>query len=455
MGDARYVMAVDLGASNGRCVLGRLADGRLSAGEVCRFPNAPVAAGGRVYWDVLAIYERIKQAFRNCAAEGIYPECVGIDSWAQDFALVSGSGLPLCPPRCYRDGYTKELFAEKNAGDGPARLADITGSAPFSGSTLFQLGALLREEPGIAAAARELLFIPNLLYRMMGARASCDCTLASASQLCGEGAGWSRELISEFGLPEVFPPIELPGGLIGECSDEFYRETGCRPKIALVAGHDTASAMYAAGERGVGGELVVGSGTWSMMMCETSARVRGFDPVREPFLNVLGARGERLLLRGATGLWCFQQVKKEWEAQGRFPGYAALEAYALERPARAWFDPDEPSLSWNDGMELEIARLCVKNGFDSPKCEGEYYAVIMNSLARKYAAMKADFERLTGKRFGRVRIVGGGAKDPTLLRLTREHTGCEVAAGPVEASSEGNLRLQFRALGLEAVEVRS
>ncbi|MBQ2756762.1 MAG: hypothetical protein IJF27_08815 [Oscillospiraceae bacterium] len=451
MSDKRYLMAVDLGASNGRCVLGEWDGECLSAREILRFPNGPVeTADGRLWWNVFAIYENIKKALKICVDEGCAPECIGIDSWAQDFGLIGKQGQPFAMPRCYRDSYTHEDHAAFMADPEKVDwLWNSTGTTGFSGTSLFQLNAQKKESPAVIESAASMLYIPNLLYYYMSGVVSCDCTLSSFSLLYdNEKKCWSNEVIEKFGLPDIFPEAATPGQIIGEASDEILRETGCRPKIALVAGHDTASALYAAPDGDDKETLVISSGTWSMMLSVSDKCPKEFLTPGCGLGSGLGARNEWIITGGVTGLWMFQQCKRRWEAEGRFPGYPALEGYAAEHTdIETYFDTEAPSLSWNQDMEAEIGKLCEEKGFAAPKDQFETYNTIMNSLARKYAETVKQFSELTGIEKKRIRLIGGGSKDPTLVALTKKHSGLEVLTGPIESSCAGNMMLQLVALG--------
>ncbi|MBE6931484.1 MAG: hypothetical protein E7463_14515 [Ruminococcaceae bacterium] len=444
----RTIMAIDLGASNGRCVLGEWDGKVLNGREILRFPNGPIeTADGRLWWDIPFIFNKIKEALRICAAEGCAPECIGIDSWAQDFGLIDRNGLPLTMTRCYRDTYTQELYDRFMAEKGSQWLFDRTGTRPFNGSTLFQLASLRQQAPSITSAASQLLYVPGLLNYFFSGVPTCDCTLSSFSGIYDNRRRcWNEEIIRHFDLPAVLPEVLIPGQIIGELSENIALDCGCRPKIALTAGHDTASALYAAPDADDPETLLISSGTWSMMMCTTGGIVE-LDAENDPFSNGLGARGETIMTRGMTGLWIFQQCKKRWEMEGRFPGYAALEQYAAEHPAESYFDVDAPELSRVTDMESTIARLCRENGFAAPETPHEYYNTILNSLAITYAGAVKRFGELTGTPKKRIRLLSGGSKDPTLQALTRRHTGCEVVTGPVEASCVGNMMLQLTAIG--------
>ncbi len=465
MAKKRYIMAVDLGASNGRCILGEWDGEKLSGREILRFPNGPIeTADGRLWWNIPHIYTKIIEALQKCAAEGCRPECIGIDSWAQDFGLIDSTGLPLSMTRCYRDTYTQagyDRFLQKYGADW---LFDRTGTLPFSGSTLFQLAALQEQSPALVGSAHRLLHVPNLLNYFLGGVVSCDCTLSSFSQLYDNRANcWSRDIIDTFSLPDVFPEVLIPGQLIGQTGASIERETGCRPKLALVAGHDTASALYAAPDADDPETLVISSGTWSMMMsvvsgandCRTNSEtcaksqtvIPGCNAYIPSVTNGLGAQGEHILTNGVTGMWMLQRCMHRWELENRFPGYPALEQYAFAHPAEAFFDVDAPELSWTTDMEEEIGRLCRAKGFTAPKDPFEFYNTILNSLAIKYAATAKSFEELTGVAKKRIRMLSGGSKAPVLVELTRRHTGCDILTGPVEASCVGNLALQLTALG--------
>lgn len=441
------VMAADLGASNGRCILGEYDGSRVTFRQIRRFGIAPVRIGESLYWNPLQFLDEIKSAVAGCVKVGLPPDTISIDSWAQDFGLITRNGTLLGLPHCYRDPYTAGSYRMLEKRIGMERIFGSCGVVPFPGSTLPQLVAQTTREPWIADCADSLLFIPNLLYYFMSGVVSCDYTLASFTSLYDNFARrWHGGLIGGLGLPAIFPEAKEPGQVIAETDESFSAEAGCRMKIVLGAGHDTLSAFFASPGSMDRDTIVISSGTWSMLLGAVEKPLTEYNPA-QPFYNTLGPDGRPVLCRGVTGLWILQQCMKQWRAEDPSLTYESLARKAASFEADAWFDADSPELSLSADMCATVRRLCEENGSGSVKNRQEIYLSILNSLARKYAQVVGDFERVTGAHIEKIRVVGGGARNPVLTALTEKHTGRQVLTGPFEATSIGNILCQLIALG--------
>ena len=442
-----HVIAIDVGASNGRVMAGSFDGSRLAVREAGRFPNTPVGLAGGFYWNILSLYDSIKSILRQLNQQGQEVASLAFDTWAQDFGLIGSRSL-LANPRHYRDPYTEGQVAAASQKMSPREMFDVIATRPFQGATFYQLLAMKEKQPRLLACADHLLFMPNLLTYLASGIISCDCTLASFSQMYDIfRKDWSGEIRSRFDLPDILPPVQLPGQVIGQTDYDFAADTGYSGiKVVLAAGHDTASAAFTKLRHGEN-SLVISCGTWSMLVAGSDQPVVSYRDTDLSFSNALGADGRYILVRGITGLWMLQQCKREWQAAGTDVGYAELERYAFEHDCPAWFDVDDPRLAQMQSMSQAIAQLCLQNGFAAPRSPHEYYTVIMHSLARKYQQAFAEYESVTGRVYNPVHIIGGGAKDPVLRELTARYSHKDVVAGPAEATAIGNILLQLIALG--------
>jgi rhamnulokinase len=441
------VIAVDIGASNGRVMVGGFDGSKLEVHEAGRFPNTPVHLAGGLFWNVLSLYDSIRDIIGRCYRQGLEPSAIAFDTWAQDFGLI-GNGILLSNPRHYRDPYTDGQVFKAGNKMAPGALFDIVATHPFQGSAFYQLMAMREKYSGLLDHADHLLFMPNLFTYLTCGLVSCDCTIASFSQMYDiSQKKWSSDILARFDLPDILPSAQNPGQIIGKTDQEFNEETGYSGlNVVLAAGHDTASAAYTMLGRN-DSPLVVSSGTWSMFVANVERPVTSFRDSGMNFTNALGADGKHILVRGLTGLWILQQCMKQWKTNGLVLIFAELERYALEHVCDVWFDVDDPELAQTQNMLQTVADLCIKNGFTSPGSPYEYYTVIMHSLARKYEQVFLEFEAVTGKPHKNICIIGGGAKDPVLRSLTSYYSNRKVITGPCEATALGNILLQLIALG--------
>ena len=440
------VLAFDLGASNGRCILGAFDGQRLNLEEIGRFDNAAVELGHDIFWDILWIYNNIKRLTGECVNKKIKISSIGVNSWAQDYGLV-GNGTLLTQVRSYRDPYTDGIFNTRHDLISPERLFRLNGTAPFKGATLYQLAAAARQNPGLFNGDIILQFIPNLISYFMTGVTSCDCTLASFSQIYNNTDNcWSGDIINTFGIPRILPSADIPGRIIGYTNQVFKEQTGLKPvPVALVAGHDTASAVYGAMDKNHANTLYLSSGTWSMLAAHVDEPVTDHKTAGDEYYNAAGANGNRLLIRGVTGLWILQECIKIW----RRDGYE-IDAHILEKgfdnDICGWFDADDPRLFHNYDMNAAVRELLNENGFSAGSNAAVYHA-ILDSMARKYKHITEIYETIINKKFDKIKIIGGGLKNKLLNDLTGKYTGKRIETGHPEASAVGNILLQLQALG--------
>ena len=443
-------IAIDLGASNGRVIVGALDSGRLSLREIHRFEHAPRNMGGALRWDWSHIVAQVRGGLARAAE--LCPGIAGLscDSWAQDFGLLDPTGRLMAEPVCYRDARTAgmpESFAHIISPDDLVRRVGST-AAPIT--TLCQLRALAQDEPDALAGAWRMLHIADLIHHDLCGMAVTDRTMATASGLRALATGaWDTELLDALGIPSHFLPevVERPG-VIGRVRAD------CAPAPALVgvpviagAGHDTAAASVLCTDRD---HALLSCGTWSMLGCISEDPIVPEAPAREG-LAILGMSAGRWgLMRPIAGLWPLQQCRLHWEREGLSVGWAEVIAGAAGRPPIALIDLDAPALGAPGDLPGAIADYCRQTHQPTPEGPAEVAAAILHSLAFEHRLGLEALERVTGRRFGAVRMVGGGSANTLLCRLTAEATGRPVIAGPTEATAAGNIIGQMRARGLIA-----
>lgn len=440
-----YHLAVDIGASSGRHMLGWVEDGVMRVEEVYRFENGLVEQNGRLCWDVERLTDEIVRGLRRCGESGRVPETVAIDTWGVDFVLVDAAGERVGEAVAYRDGRTAGVPERVDTLIPWEELYARTGLSRQSYNTIYQLTALRERHPEQLSRARHLLMMPDyFVYRLTG-QMTCEYTEATTTGLlAAETRDWDRTLLRRLSLPDtLFLPVSAPGMRVGALRPEVAAQTGFQTTVVLAASHDTASAVMAVPSEEED-TLYISSGTWSLMgierpqpLCTAECRESGFSNE--------GGFGESIcVLQNIMGLWMVQSVRRQSGGNRSFPELSALAAAA---DISSVVDVcDERFLAPAD-MAAEVAAACADSGQPVPQSLGETLAVIYQSLAHAYADATSRMERMTGRHYPRIHIIGGGSRDTYLNRLTARAAGRPVTAGPVEATAIGNLCAQLLATG--------
>ncbi|MFI9802913.1 rhamnulokinase family protein [Streptomyces sp. NPDC052301] len=434
--------AVDLGASSGRVMLGRVGPDSVELSEVHRFPNRPVRVPEGLRWDVLGLYGGVLDGLRAVGPV----DSVGIDGWAVDHGLLDADGALLGNPVHYRDART-EGVAEKVWATVPAEeLYAATGLqyAPFN--TLYQLTAA-RSTAQFARAVR-LLLIPDLLTYWLTGEQGTELTNASTTQLIDPRTRtWSYDVAGRLGIDlGLFAPLRQPGDPAGVLRPEVLRETGLTGPVPVTAvgSHDTASAVAAVpatGER----FAYICTGTWSLAGLELTAPVLTEESRAANFTNELGLDGTVRYLRNIMGLWLLQECVRAWGE----PDLGALLREAAGVPAlRSVVDAGDERFLAPGRMPERIAGSCRESGQPVPASRAEVTRCILDSLALAHRRAVRDAQRLADRPVDVVYVVGGGTRNALLCQLTADACGLPVVAGATEAAALGNVLVQARAQGL-------
>ncbi|MHC6219230.1 rhamnulokinase [Arthrobacter sp. MMS24-S77] len=443
--------AVDIGASSGRVMLGRVGEDSASLETVHRFPNGVVELDGGLHWDFDALFEEVLKglaaAAETAAASGERIVSIGIDTWAIDYGLVDASGTLLAQPFSYRDERGRTAVANVHTVLDPARLYATTGLQFLQFNTIYQL-ATERELRGVQA-----LLIPDLIaFKLTGQRRT-EATNASTTGLFDAVAGeWATELFKPLGLPKnLFPAIIQPGETVGTLLTDIAARTGLPAETAVVAvgSHDTASAV-AAVPASREDFAYISSGTWSLVGVELDSPVLGEASRLANFTNERGVDGTIRYLRNVGGLWLLSECMRTWALEGHAPSLASLlDAAAALSAGGPQINADDPAFIAPDNMPERIRSAVRATGAVLPDRPAAVVRCILDSLAAGYARTLARAEELSGKRTSVVHIVGGGSQNRLLCQLTADATGKTVVAGPVEATALGNVLVQARAAARE------
>ncbi|MEU6283070.1 rhamnulokinase family protein [Streptomyces sp. NPDC047028] len=441
-GSGRSYAAVDLGASSGRVMVGRVGYGALELSEAHRFPNRPVQVAEGLRWDVLGLYAGVLDGLR--AAGQV--DSVGIDSWAVDHGLLDADGALLGNPAHYRDART-EGVAEKVWATVPAEeLYAATGVqyAPFN--TLYQLVAA--RSSAQFAQARRLLLIPDLLTYWLTGEQGTELTNASTTQLVDPRTGdWAYRLAQRLGIDlGLFAPLRRPGDPAGLLRPRVLEETGLDGPVPVTAvgSHDTASAVAAV--PAVGGRFAyICTGTWSLAGLELAAPVLTEESRAANFTNELGLDGTVRYLRNIMGLWLLQECRRAWGE----PDLGTLLREAAGAPGlRSVVDAGDTAFLAPGRMPERIAEACRSSGQPVPGTRAEVTRCILDSLALAHRRAVADAQRLADHAVDVVHVVGGGTRNALLCQLTADACGLPVVAGATEAAALGNVLVQARTHGL-------
>lgn len=444
-----YHLAVDIGASSGRHILGHVEQGRIVLEEVYRFENGPQKRGGHLCWDFATLAREVVNGLKACAKLGKVPATLGVDTWGVDFALVDREGRILGDTVAYRDSRTQGMDALVEELIPAQELYRRTGIQKQSFNTIYQLMAVKCQSPELLEQAHRLLLVPDYLHYTLTGVMSNEYTEASTSGLVSAAAkDWDRELLDLLGFPEkLFGPLSLPGTALGGLRPELAEELGFDCQVILPASHDTGSAFLAV-PAGEGDSVTLSSGTWSLLGVELETPVTTPESREANFTNEGGYQYRFRYLKNIMGLWMIQNLRREMAQDGKLPGFGKLSRLAREAadfPGRV--DVDDPGFMAPESMSAAVRAYCEKAGQPVPCSPGELLACVYHSLAQCYAQSVGQLERLTGRNFQAVHIVGGGSQDDYLNQLTANATGLPVYAGPTEGTALGNLLVQMIAQG--------
>jgi len=447
MSGSGTVAAVDLGATSGRVILGQVGHGELRLTDVARFPNRPVRTLDGLHWSVLELYRDVVEGLAAAVRQEPQLSSIGIDSWAVDYALLRGGRL-LGEPYAYRDERNDAGVAEVHARVDAAELYRRNGLQHLPFNSLFQLTA--DRLAGTLPLADRMLLLPDLLAYWLSGREVAERTNASTTGLLGvESGAWDAELAGRLEIPSaILPELVDAGTELGALTPTAHRGIGeSRAVVTTVGSHDTASAVVAvpATEPGF---AYISCGTWSLVGVELERPVLSEASRLAGFTNEGGVDGRVRYLHNVMGLWLLSESIRDWERSGETVSLPELlaQAEAVTGPVPLFDADDEAFLAPGD-MPARIAAWFTERGMAPPQGRAPLVRSILLSLAEAYARAIRAAQELSGTEVRVVHLVGGGAQNTLLCRLTAEATGLPVLAGPAEATAIGNVLVQARAQG--------
>ena len=445
-----FLAAVDLGATSGRVILGTWSKLRLTLTEAHRFPNTYRELGAHTYWEVGTLWHEVQTGLRKAVAalpRGAKLASVGVDTWGCDHVLLNDAGRLVFPVHAYRDTRTQPGLAAL-AKNGADRLYAATGIPNVFYNTSLQLAETVARCPAITDLATRCLFLPDYFNFLLSGRAENELTVASTSQLLGvHTRDWSRAALEHFRIPPTwFTPPVLAGRKLGRVKG-LPELAGTQ--VIAVPGHDTACAYDAMPASPEGGDLFLSSGTWSLIGFENPQPLLGPAALAARVANERTGLGAYRPLTNVVGLFLLEQTMHDFSLRPQSPReWDALITTAGQRPApTVLLDPTDPAFTAPKSMRAAIDAQLKRRKAAAPKDLAGYTRLICDSIGRGHAGAAVNFEQMTGRKFRRILMVGGGSKNRLLCQATSDAAGIPVISFNLEGTAVGNMASQLVALG--------
>lgn len=435
----KYYLAIDIGASSGRHILGYMDNNQIIIEEMYRFTNEMIEKDGHKYWDIDYLFDEVKKGIKACVTAGKIPVTLGIDTWAVDYVLLDHNQHRLQDIYAYRDLRVDKYIPEYFEVIEFDRIFELTGIQYQKFNTIYQLKSDNKE---VKEKANHFLMIPDYLHYQLSNQMVNEYTNLTSTQLFDiKENRLSTELLDASEVNHsMFEKIVKPGTSIGNLSDEMTNELGLKSEIIVPPTHDTASAFMAS----VGEDsIIISSGTWSLMGVEINSPILSQDAQKANFTNEGGYEGYRFL-KNIMGLWIIQEVSRMYAKRYTFDELVRL---AYKHPFDGVFDVNDERFLNPQNMIEEIKEYFQERNQTVPTSVGEITYCVYNSLACSYQKTVDEIEQITHKSYSLINVVGGGCKNKLLNEMIAEKTGKTVLAGPVEATALGNLLSQMIAKG--------
>ena len=438
---ATYYLAVDIGASSGRHILGHMENGKMILEEIYRFENGMVKKDGELCWEFDRLFTEIVNGLKKCKEIGKIPVSMGVDTWGVDFVLLDKDDKVLGNTVGYRDHRTEGMDEEVYKTISLKDLYARTGIQKAIYNTVYQLMAVKKKHPEYLEQAETLLHVPDYFHFLLTGKKTCEYTEATTGQLvCPTTKDWDYELIDMLGYPrKIFQKLIMPSTSIGHLTDAVKEAVGFDLEVVAPATHDTGSAVLAVPAND-DDFIYISSGTWSLMGIERKDADCSMESMRANFTNEGGYDYRFRFLKNIMGLWMIQSVKKEWKEELSF---AQICEQASKEEITSLVDCNDDCFLAPKSMIEAVQTFCRESNQQIPETIGEIAAVIYNSLAKCYGETIREIEEITGNTYDTIYVVGGGANAGYLNELTAKYTKKKVSAGPTEATAIGNITVQM------------
>ncbi len=455
----KRVLAIDLGASNGRAILGTLEGDEvkyISLEEIHRFENSAIEVCGTLYWNALAIFREIKRALQLCSEQSI--ESIAVDTWGVDFGLIDQHGDLLQNPVCYRDGRTEGMIEAVCKVIPEGELYRKTGIQFMALNTLFQLYYLSKERPELLKAADKLLLMPDLFNYLLSGKMAWEFSIASTTQMLDHtNADWQHKMLETLNIDSTLLGDITPSGkTLGKLRPEIAEELGYDIDVISGSGHDTACAVIAV-PTDRQDFLFISMGTWAVVGTELEKPIINELSKRYNLTNEGGYNNTVRFLKNITGLWTIQEAKRHYALQGDDYSFDEIVKMAMSAaPHNAFIDPNAAEFLSPGDIPQRIVDFCQRTGQTVPQNRAQILRIIYESLALKCRESIEHIAKCTNKSYDTIHIIGGGTKAEILCQMIANATAKKVVAGPIEASALGNVAVQLLASGAieDIAEVR-
>lgn len=437
----KVYLAADIGASSGRLIAGWFEDALLKIKEIHRFKNGFCVKDDHLIWDTDNLYEEIVKGLQKTAAEGLQPVSLGIDTWGVDYALLDKDLNLVEPPYAYRDKRTAAVVPKLYEIIGDHELYKRNGIQKLSFNTIYQLYEQKLNRPAALDKAVHFLMIPDFLTFKLTGMICNEYTNGTTTQLVNPAThDWDHELLDMLGLPQrIFKPLTRPGSVCAPLLPDLTKKLGFNLEVTVVASHDTASAVAAAPIRG-DDDLYLSSGTWSLMGIERETADCSDLSFEYNFTNEGGYDYRYRFLKNIMGLWILQNLRKE------MPPMSYEQSYDLAMQGSsctAVVDVNDEAFLAPSSMRQAFTDYCQAHYLAAPQNDAQLLYCAYNSLSSCYKEVAEQIEKLAGRRFHNLNIIGGGCQDKFLNTLISKSTGLNIYAGPVEGTAIGNLCVQM------------
>ena len=427
-----YYLAIDIGASSGRHILGYIDNGRLKLEEIHRFENYITNQNSTLVWDIEHLVNEVKKGIAKCKEIGKIPCTVAIDTWGVDYVLLDENRKEIKPCYCYRDSRTSTVIDEVESLVSPTELYAKTGIQKQNFNTIYQLYA--DKKSGKLLNAKYFLMMPEYLSFKLTGVCKNEYTNATTTGLVNaKTKTWDNDILSALDLPsELFGALNTPSSLVGDLSADIQKAVGFNCAVLFAPSHDTASAVCACPMQD--DDLYISSGTWSLIGTEITQPILSDNARKLNFSNEGGIDYRFRFLKNYMGMWLFQNIRRNLN---KSMTYDEMMTLAMNCGEYKYFDVNDRTLVAPDNMIDAIGKLICSDDL------GLILNSAYHSLAKSYSEAVSEIETVTGKRFNAIHIVGGGCQDKYLNILTRDYTGKSVTAGPIEATATGNIVSQI------------
>ena len=427
-----YYLAIDIGASSGRHILGYIDNGRLKLEEIHRFENYITNQNSTLVWDIEHLVNEVKKGIAKCKEIGKIPCTVAIDTWGVDYVLLDEDKQKIMPVVSYRDSRTNAVVDEVESLVSPVQLYAKTGIQKQNFNTIYQLYA--DKKNGKLLNAKYFLMMPEYLsFKLTGVYKNEYTNATTTGLVNAKTKTWDNDILSALDLPsELFGALNTPSSLVGDLSADIQKAVGFNCAVLFAPSHDTASAVCACPMRD--NDLYISSGTWSLIGTENTEPILNDNARQLNFTNEGGIDYRFRFLKNYMGMWLFQNIRRNLD---KSMTYDEMMELAKNCGEYKYFDVNDSALIAPKNMIEAIGKLIGSDDL------GFILNSAYHSLAKSYEEAVKEIENVTGKQFNAIHIVGGGCQDKYLNALTRDYTGKSVTAGPIEATATGNIVSQI------------